>query len=41
MEKATDSAQDMIDDLGRKYNRVRQEAITQEISEIVSGMEVS
>ncbi|MEG0327120.1 MAG: FoF1 ATP synthase subunit gamma [Erysipelothrix sp.] len=41
MEKATDSAQDMIDDLGRQYNRIRQEAITQEISEIVSGMEVS
>lgn len=39
MEKATDSAEDMIEDLGRKYNRIRQEAITQEISEIVSGME--
>ncbi len=41
MEKATDSAQDMIDDLQRSYNQARQEAITQEISEIVSGMEVS
>lgn len=39
MEKATDSAQDMLDDLGRRYNRLRQEAITQEIAEIVSGME--
>lgn len=39
MEKATDSAQDMLDDLSRKYNRIRQEAITQEIAEIVSGME--
>lgn len=39
MEKATDNAQEMIDDLGRKYNKIRQEAITQEISEIVSGME--
>lgn len=41
MEKATDSAQDMIDDLQLKYNKARQEAITQEIAEIVSGMEVS
>ncbi|QIK69736.1 F0F1 ATP synthase subunit gamma [Erysipelothrix sp. HDW6C] len=41
MEKATDSAQDMLDVLERTYNRVRQEAITQEISEIVSGMEDS
>lgn len=39
MEKATDSAQEMLDDLGREYNRIRQEAITQEIAEIVSGME--
>lgn len=39
MEKATDSAQDMLDDLLRQYNKVRQEAITQEIAEIVSGME--
>ncbi|CAM3601763.1 F0F1 ATP synthase subunit gamma [Erysipelothrix urinaevulpis] len=41
MEKATDSAQDMIEELQRSYNQARQEAITQEISEIVSGMEVS
>lgn len=39
MEKATESAQEMLDDLGRRYNRLRQEAITQEIAEIVSGME--
>ena len=41
MEKATDSAQDMLDDLLRQYNKVRQEAITQEIAEIVSGMEAN
>lgn len=41
MEKATDSAQDMIDDLQRSYNKARQEAITQEIAEIVSGMEAT
>ena len=40
MEKATDSAQEMIDGLQLQYNKARQEAITQEISEIVSGMEV-
>ena len=40
MEKATDSAQEMIDSLQLQYNKARQEAITQEISEIVSGMEV-
>ena len=39
MEKATESAQEMLDDLGRRYNRLRQEAITQEIAVIVSGME--
>lgn len=41
MEKATDSAQDMLDELLREYNKVRQEAITQEIAEIVSGMEAN
>ena len=41
MEKATDSAQDMLDDLSRQYNKARQEAITQEIAEIVSGMEAN
>ncbi len=37
MEAATDSAKDMIKDLNLMYNRARQAAITQEISEIVSG----
>lgn len=39
MEAATQNADDMIDELQLVYNRVRQEAITQEISELVSGME--
>lgn len=39
MEKATDNAQEMIEDLDRQYNRLRQEAITQELTEILSGME--
>ena len=39
MESATQNADDMIDDLQLKYNRARQEAITQEISELISGME--
>ena len=37
MENATDNAQELIDDLELEYNRVRQAAITQEITEIVSG----
>jgi len=37
MESATKNANEMIDDLTLKLNRVRQAAITQEISEIVSG----
>ncbi len=37
MESATQNAEDMIDDLSRKYNRARQGSITQEISEIVAG----
>ncbi|MBC3889273.1 ATP synthase F1 subunit gamma [Acetobacterium paludosum] len=37
MESATENANEMIDDLTLKLNRVRQAAITQEISEIVSG----
>lgn len=41
MEKATDSAQEMLDDLLRQFNKARQEAITQEIAEIVSGMEAN
>lgn len=37
MENATDNASDVIDNLSLIYNRARQGAITQEISEIVAG----
>ncbi len=37
MKSATDNASDLIDDLQLVYNKARQAAITQEISEIVSG----
>ena len=37
MKSATDNAGDMIDDLQLVYNKARQSAITQELSEIVSG----
>ncbi|WP_027965212.1 ATP synthase F1 subunit gamma [Halalkalibacillus halophilus] len=37
MRSATDNAEDIIDDLTLSYNRARQAAITQEISEIVGG----
>jgi F-type H+-transporting ATPase subunit gamma len=37
MENATDNATDMIDSLSLEYNRARQSAITQELTEIVSG----
>lgn len=39
MESATKNAEQMIDDLSLKYNRARQGAITQEITEIVAGAE--
>lgn len=39
MESATDNAKEMIDGLVLSYNQARQAAITQEISEIVSGAE--
>lgn len=39
MESATDNASEMIDELDLQYNRARQAAITQEISEIVGGAE--
>lgn len=39
MENATDNAEELIEDLGLKYNRARQASITQEISEIVGGAE--
>ena len=37
MQSATDSASAMLNDLSIQYNRVRQAAITQEITEVVSG----
>lgn len=37
MKSATDNAGDIIDDLQLIYNKARQSAITQELSEIVSG----
>jgi F-type H+-transporting ATPase subunit gamma len=37
MKSATDNAGDLIDDLQLIYNKARQSAITQELSEIVSG----
>jgi F-type H+-transporting ATPase subunit gamma len=37
MKNATDNAGDLIDNLQLVYNKARQAAITQEISEIVGG----
>jgi len=37
MKSASDNASDLIKDLQLIYNKARQAAITQEISEIVSG----
>jgi F-type H+-transporting ATPase subunit gamma len=37
MQSATDSAEKMMHDLSIQYNRVRQSAITQEITEVVGG----
>lgn len=37
MESANDNATEMIDKLSLKYNRARQSAITQELTEIVAG----
>ena len=37
MDSAGKNAQEMIDRLGLEYNRARQGAITQEITEIVAG----
>jgi F-type H+-transporting ATPase subunit gamma len=39
MKQATDAAEDMIDALRRQYNRARQESITKELLEVVSGAE--
>ena len=41
MDAATKNAEQMISDLSLKYNRARQGAITQEITEIVAGAESS
>jgi F-type H+-transporting ATPase subunit gamma len=37
MKQATDAANDMLKSLKLRYNRVRQDAVTQEIAEISSG----
>ena len=37
MDNATNNAETMIDNLSLKYNRARQAAITQELTEIVAG----
>ncbi|ASN04072.1 ATP synthase F1 subunit gamma [Virgibacillus necropolis] len=37
MRSASDNADDIVDDLSLKYNRARQAAITQEITEIIGG----
>jgi F-type H+-transporting ATPase subunit gamma len=37
MKSATDNAGDLIDELTLVFNKARQAAITQEISEIVGG----
>lgn len=37
MDSATNNAEEMIDDLGLKYNRARQSSITQELTEIIAG----
>ena len=40
MESATDNADEMISNLELQYNRARQSAVTQEITEIVGGVEL-
>jgi F-type H+-transporting ATPase subunit gamma len=39
MDAATNNAEEIIDDLELKYNRARQGAITQELTEIIAGAE--
>ncbi len=39
MDNATSNAEDMIQDLSVKYNRARQNSITQELTEIIAGAE--
>ena len=41
MKGATDNAKNIIDDLTIRYNRARQAAITEEITEIISGASAS
>ena len=38
MQNATESAKDMLHKLSIEYNRVRQANITQEITEVISGV---
>ncbi|MBQ5485345.1 MAG: F0F1 ATP synthase subunit gamma, partial [Lachnospiraceae bacterium] len=38
MQSATDSGQEMLRQLSIQYNRARQAAITQEITEIIAGV---
>ena len=37
MQSATNNAQDMLHELSIQYNRMRQAAITQEITEVIGG----
>jgi len=39
MDAATSNAKEMVKELTVKYNKARQEAITTELIEIISGME--
>jgi F-type H+-transporting ATPase subunit gamma len=39
MKNASDKSKEVAHDLTRKFNKVRQAAITREVSEIVSGRE--
>ena len=39
MEQATDNANDMREELGNRYNQLRQERITAEILELSAGVE--
>ena len=39
MDNATSNAEEMISDLAMKYNRARQDSITQELTEIIAGAE--
>lgn len=40
MDSATENADDMLDSLNTRYNRARQGAITQEITEIIAGSDL-